>query len=83
MIDRICESLERQARESDRHDVGGFTECLLLGEVRVLRMDCRVCDFFAIVDPETGRHIQSMSGVCPTRTSLYGAAKFGPGHDIF
>jgi len=77
MINRICEILERQARENDGHDVGGFSECLLLGKVRVLRMDCRACDWFALVDPETGQHLQSRSGHCPNTKRLEKAESGG------
>jgi hypothetical protein len=63
MIDRICENLERQAK-ADHHQIGkGFYEALLL-KTRMLRMDCQSCDFFVVVDHESGKYIQSFNGPC-------------------
>jgi hypothetical protein len=64
MIDRICENLERKAKENNHKIVDGFYEALIMGKAKMLRMDCEVCDFFAIVDPNTGKNIQSYSGPC-------------------
>ena len=68
MIDRICIDLETKAKENNHHRIGkGFQDALILGKVKMFRMDCEVCDFFAVVDPKTGKNIQSYSGPCRGR----------------
>jgi hypothetical protein len=64
VIDRLCENLERQAT-ANHHQIGvGFREALMLGKVRMLRMDCQCCDYFMIIDPISLKHIQSYPGPC-------------------
>jgi hypothetical protein len=64
MIDRICIDLETKAK-TDHHHIGkGFQDALILGKVKMLRMDCQQCDFFIVVDPETGKYVQSFNGPC-------------------
>ena len=67
MIDLICGTLEKQALENN-HNIGkGFYDAILAGKVPMLRMDCQDCDFFVVVDPTFGKHIQSKSGPCTGR----------------
>lgn len=64
MLDKICEELEREALDKG-HDIGlGFYEALMLGKVPMLRMDCRKCDFFAVVEPSSYRCLKSGEGSC-------------------
>ena len=63
-IDPVCEKLMDQAIENN-HSIGtGFRDVLLLDRFPALRLDCKKCNFFILVDPETGRYIQSYTGVC-------------------
>jgi hypothetical protein len=64
MIDQLCKSIEHQAQQ-DGHVIGkGFVDAFLL-KIKMLRMDCQICDYFVIIDPKTGKHIQSSTGRCP------------------
>lgn len=63
MIDRIYKNLETKAK-ADHHQIGkGFCEALLL-KTKMLRLDCQQCNFFIVMDPESGKYIQSYSGPC-------------------
>lgn len=64
MIRKIISSIEEQAK-TNKHDIGGgFYETKILNKKIVLRLNCSKCDFFAILDPETGRFLRSNKGLC-------------------
>ena len=71
MIDRMCKTLEKQARDNNHHVTDGFQAAHIL-KVPMLRIDCELCDFFAVMDPETGKFIQSYSGPCRGNNSQEG-----------
>ena len=65
MIDKLCNDLERKALDQG-HDIGdGFAEKTLF-MVPTLQMSCSRpgCQYLAVMDPKSGRHIECNGGPC-------------------